>query len=620
MGKKQNIKLPKQPSTLPLTSNVVSLMNKKYFLHFAGLFIFSFILYGYSITFGYVLDDGLVNASNKFVQEGIKGIPDILTHGYLAGSTGVNDSYRPLLMVHLAIEKEFFDFNPAINHFFNVFYYGITGILLFLLLCRLFRNTNIIIPYMITLLFMAHPVHTEVVANIKSRDEILCFLFLLLSLLLLLKFISQKNFSSIIISLICYFLALLTKENAITFLFIIPLILFCFKEIKVKRILLLSSGYFGMASVFLIIRFFIIHGNEPIIDPLYNSLLAITSTSDRIATATFILGKYILLLLYPNPLVWDYSYNQIPAMGWSNTYVLLSLIICIGLLGYSFVKIKSKNIYSFCILYFFITISVTSNLFISIGTAMAERFLYIPSLGFCIVLVFLLFKVLRLDNKPESKGSLTSVYVIISILLFFYSIRTFSREFDWKDKLSLYAAGVTDSPNSARTHAAYANELANDALNIPDANQRKQMLNKAIEEFKIGLAIYPKNPEGWYNLGFAYYNAGDLNKAEDADRKVLSNNPDFTKAYNNIGVILAQKKDYQNALEYFMKAASHDSTYLDAYTNLAMTYHALGQYQDAIKYNKKCIELNPASSTSYEDQIAKESVLEKESLIPKNTK
>ena len=599
MSKRKSNPITNKPSQIPVTdihskSNVIGTKNNRQLWYCISIFIFGFILYGFTIDFGYVLDDNLVNANNKYVMKGIHGITDILTHGLLSGSLGINDSYRPLLMVHLAIEKELFDLNPAINHFFNVFYYSISNILLFLLLCRLFKNTNILFPFLITLTFMAHPIHSEVVSNIKSRDEILCFLFLILSVYLLINYLSLKKIVTILISIICYFLALLSKENAITFLAIIPLILHYFTDEKIKRILLLSLPYLGMAILFLIIREIIIHGNVASIDPLYNSLAGIDSTSMRIATCIMILGRYIVLLFYPHSLTWSYSYNEIPAIGWTNVYVICSIIICLMLLIYAIININKRSIFSFGILYFFITISVTSNIFVMTGAAMAERFLYVPSLGFCIILVFLLAKLFRLNTFTDSINNFTFLYVTICVLLFLYIIKTFDRELDWKDNLSLYSAGIMDSPNSALSHTAFANEYANAALKNPDVNTRKQMLNKAINEFKTGIAIYPKDPIAWYNLGFAYFNLGDYNASEFADKKALSyDTTAFAKAYNNIGVIMAQKKEYDSALVYFNNAAIRDSTFIDPYANLARVYHELSEHQNAIKYYNKCIEINP---------------------------
>jgi protein O-mannosyl-transferase len=576
------------------------------------IFAFGFVLYGASINYGYVLDDGLVNTSNRYVQEGLKGIPKIMTHGYLEGTLGENNlygwkEYRPMLMVQLALEKEFFGLKPSVNHFFNVFYYSITGVLLFLLLMRLFKKSQPLIPFLVTLLFMAHPIHTEVVANIKSRDEILCFMFLLMSLLSLLKYLSLKKIKFFLLSLFCFFLALLSKENAITFLAIIPLILYCFTEEKIKRIALLSLPYIGIAVLFFGMIAVLIHGTISNIDPLYNFLIGISSNTDRLATTLLIMGKYILLLLYPNHLSWDYSYNQIPVVGFTNIYVIVSIVTCISLVIYALLKLRNRSIISFGILFFFIAISATSNLFILTGAAMAERFLFIPALGFCIILVFLLSMLFKRSNS-----SLTPVYVISGVLLVCYSFKTFDREKDWKDNLSLYEAGVKDAPNSSQTHTFLANEYSTKAQAETDQNNKAELFKKAESEFKTGLEIYPKNPQAWYNLGVLYFAMGNIPEAEKANKEVVKYNPLFAKAYNNLGVIEGQRGDFKAAVENFKKAADIDSNYFDAFSNTAAAYFNLKEYKNAEPYYKHAHELNPQSKSVNDQMIENEKRLSQE--------
>src|SRR5579863_2825829 len=129
-----------------------------------GLAIFTFILYGNSIMHNYTLDDDIITRRNTFVQQGISGIGHIFSKGFLYGFNGANDqSYRPVTLTSIAIEKQFFGNNPHVHHFFNVFWYAITAIFLFLTLAKIFRKYNYVVPLLITLLFIAQPVHTEVV-------------------------------------------------------------------------------------------------------------------------------------------------------------------------------------------------------------------------------------------------------------------------------------------------------------------------------------------------------------------------------------------------------------------------------------------------------------------------
>jgi len=184
-----------------------------------GIFLFAFLLYSNTIKHDYVLDDNIVTRGNKFVEKGFGGIKDIFTHGYLYGFNGQNDqSYRPLVLTNFAIEKALFNNkldNPGAHHFFNVFWYGIASVMLFLFLLQLFRGESRWLALIITLLFVAHPIHTEVVANIKSRDEILSFFFLTASLYYLLKYARSSKGLELGLSLLCYCFCVLSKDSGL---------------------------------------------------------------------------------------------------------------------------------------------------------------------------------------------------------------------------------------------------------------------------------------------------------------------------------------------------------------------------------------------------------------------
>src|SRR4030095_884935 len=115
-----------------------------------------FLLYVQTIGYYYTLDDQAEIKENRFVQEGIGGIGTLFSTLYWAGfGAGGVQHYRPLSLVTFAIEWEFFPNNPAAGHFMNVFFYALTGVVLFRLLSRLFKN-NRVIPFVAALLFMAH--------------------------------------------------------------------------------------------------------------------------------------------------------------------------------------------------------------------------------------------------------------------------------------------------------------------------------------------------------------------------------------------------------------------------------------------------------------------------------
>ena len=181
---------------LPKTTVAPKISNKLKISLIIIISVFAFILYTQSINHNYTLDDHPVIDENSITTKGLSGIPAILKTDYWYGS-GHDESrgpvYRPTSLIIFAAVWEFSPNNPQVYHFINVLLYSFTCLLLFLVLCKLFKKQNFLFPFICTLLYAAHPIHTEVVNNIKSLDEILCFLFGLISMLMLLRYNSSKS-------------------------------------------------------------------------------------------------------------------------------------------------------------------------------------------------------------------------------------------------------------------------------------------------------------------------------------------------------------------------------------------------------------------------------------------
>ena len=196
-----------------------------------------FLLYGGSLQNGYNLDDDYVCENHELVKQGIKGIPEIFASRY-NNSGGVMFGYRPVTIAIYAIEYQIFGESTAIGHFFNVIYYIIACIILFFFLRKLletkFLSTNLLISIVVTAIFMAHAIHSEVILSLKNREEILCLIFCLSSALLALRYYDKRKIIDIIFAIILLGIGFLTKESAIVFLAIIPLAIIFFRtEIKI---------------------------------------------------------------------------------------------------------------------------------------------------------------------------------------------------------------------------------------------------------------------------------------------------------------------------------------------------------------------------------------------------
>lgn len=578
-----------------------------FFSFFPGtfIFIFAFILYVNTLNHGYVLDDHTVISANRYTQEGFKGIPTLLTTAYWFGYDGTNSSvYRPFSTIIFALEHEFFGNSPFAGHLINVLIFAFTGALLFYTLRNLLNNNaklndheKTLLAFIIALIYTAHPVHTEAVANIKSRDELLGFFWVMLAILFSLKSIqnNRRKTANMTLSSLCFFIALLSKENAFSFILIFPLIFYFFAGLELKRNMQYSSVYLAVACVYLALRISFLDksfsgdfGN----DLMTNSLNGAESYPDRIATAIFILVKYIWLLIVPHPLVYDYSYNHIPSLRWYEFKAIASVLFCGSLAGYAFYKIRTRNMIWFGVLYFFISISIVSNVVILVGAPMAERFLFTPSLAWCMILGALLCSLFPLHNKEDISLSRNwKLTAALTLIIAAYSFKTISRNMDWKDNYSLFIADIRHVPNSARAQLF----LGIESLKYPEKYQG------GIEAMKNAAKINPLYRDAFYNLGVGYDNQNKLDSASNCFMEAIKLDPDYLKAYGNLGMTLGKQDRYEEAVFYLLKAITIAPNYFDAYVNLGSVYGKKGEQENAIVMFNKAISLKPNSHRPYDN-------------------
>ena len=173
----------------------------------------TFLVFANSIGNKYALDDELVTERNQHTALGLKGMKTIFTSFYTDGSDNkYNFEYRPVVKASFAIEYQFFGFDPAISHFFNVLLYSLLIAILYRFLIFLFKNYSPVFSFLVCLLFALHPLHTEVAASLKNRDEILSFMFSILMARAVFKVLLEKKYIQLIPAIIYFALASLSKK------------------------------------------------------------------------------------------------------------------------------------------------------------------------------------------------------------------------------------------------------------------------------------------------------------------------------------------------------------------------------------------------------------------------
>lgn len=583
----------------------------------------AFLLYSNTLKHQFVLDDYSVIKENQLTKGGTSSLKDIFSNSYREGyGNNENNLYRPLTKAMFAIEWQLSPDNAHFHHLINVLMYSLVCVLLFIVLMR-YTKINIYILFITALIFAAHPIHTEVVANIKSRDEISSMLFLLLSLLCIHKYLSSNKILMLIGTVVCFFLALLSKESAIVYLALAPLFIYFFTETSFKNNIKITASLGVVAILYIMLHMKIIGSigikNIPVID---NSLLYTSNVIEQKATAILIMGKYFLLLLFPHPLSSDYSFNTIPIVSsLANFGFLLALIFHVFLLYYAIKKIKEKHFLSFCILFYLGSMALASNIFMLIGTHLAERLLFFPSVAFCLVAVYFLCKLFKIDIFNSSKfNSLfklnTSLLAVVGIVLLLYSIKTYSRNKDWKSDTYLFGRDIETVPNSAHMLFYYANNLANkDSLAaVKNPVEREQRLIKAQKSITKALKLYELFPDAHNVAGRIYYEQKNYDAAFKSYSRALEMNPSKGMYHNNAGTCLFSVGKFEEAARAFKKATEIDKYDVDAECNLGSAYGAMGEnykkqnnfekanemFAIAIQHFKKATQIDPNYKSAYQ--------------------
>lgn len=602
--------------------------NKK--LHLIILFVFGFLLYANTITHDYTVDDAIVITDNDFVKKGFSGIGEILGNDTFLGFFKVEKNlvaggrYRPLSLVTFAVEYQFFGESPTVSHFVNVVLYALTGMLLYLVVLQFFRTKRSSEAHFIALatamLFLAHPIHTEAVANIKGRDEIMALLGSLGALYFALRYAFKGNFKELIFAGFCFFLGILSKENTITFLAVIPLAMFVFTKVEKSKIGISTGVLVAFAAIFLIIRSTILGDasslaanenmelmNNPYLKWTGSQYIAFSGV-EKFGTIFYTLGKYLVLMIFPHPLTHDYYPPQVPMMTFGDWQVILTLLVYVGGGIYALFRLPKKDPIAFGIIYFIATLSVVSNLVFPIGTNMSERFMFMPSVGVSLIAAVLLYK---LTNKSLTKiGDLKLALPIIALVLLGFSFKTITRNTAWKDNYTLFSTDIHTSTNSAKLNNAMGGITSEEATKPENAARKNALLDQAIQYASKARELHPTYANPNVIIGNAYVYKEDYAKAMEfydytlsitgegsSDNKNARNNKAF--AYAQMQTKYIKEQNFAAAIQAGEQAITMGQSSIELFGQQGAAYGAMGQHQKALGMFQKVLEIDPNSAQGY---------------------
>ena len=575
-----------------------------------AFFIFSLILYGNTVLNKWAVDDKYVTGpENELVKQGFKAIPKIFTSFYVEskGNVGSTQSdYRPIVKLTFAIEYGLWGEKPHRSHAINVLLYFWISTLLFFILKRILKNYNILFPFLITLLFMAHPVHTEVVASLKNRDELLSFLCGLGGLHFFLRYADTKKTIYVISGLIIFCLGYLCKSSILPFAALYPLVLYFFTDMKPKNFTWIFASVLAAGLVaYYVPHWFLpkpIHIKSFIENPLFTE----KGIGLRTGTGMMTLLFYLKILLFPYPLVFYYGYNMIPVTGWGNIFVIISFFINTSLFIYAILKFREKHILSFAILYYFTAISMFTNIVTPAVGIVAERFVFNASLGFIIALVFIIFRVFRTEPKSLTIefDQRAKIIVVIGILMIPCTVMTIRRNRDWRNLYDLYTADIKHLEKSVKANIEYAELLTGKVYNDPGYQQNgavNEMLQQIIvTHFRRALKLYPNDYKTLNDLAAVYLNfSNNPDSAEVFLKKAIVLRPDLQPSWVNMAMAYRKKNQIDSAIVCYQRVLQINPGALTAVFKMADLYFEKGDIGKAMRINQDLMKKYPDLDVPY---------------------
>jgi hypothetical protein len=509
---------------------------KKNWAVFFIFFILIFIIYGQSLSGDFVFDDRNIIEHLPILSD-IKNIDQVALHPFWTIENGL---YRPTTLLSYSFNIALLGTSAFSFHLLNLLLYVFICFLIYLIIKKLFRNE--FLAFITALLFLVLPIHTEVVANISGRGELLALFF---SLLFIRELIKEKiNFYLLFLWTL---LAVGSKEIAIAIFPIMFLILLIKEkniniEILKKHFKNISASVIAVCFYFFL-RFFSLGINTfpEIQTSLIENPLLFTDTTSRIATAFKILWLYFEKTFWPIGLCSDYSYNQIPII-----HNFLNLEVILGVIIFSFSIIlliyflKKKPLISLGLGIFIFSFLIVSNIIFPIGTIMGERLFFFPSLGLSLIFAFIFYQILiALKNKNAKIVWLA----LLTITLIIYSAISLKRQSVWLSEENLFLSAVQCAPNSVLSRSNSG------AIYLIKGN-----LAKAEEELKTAINIKPIYSKGLNNLGLLYYRQGKTEQARELYLEAIKQDFPYGGAFENLIIL------YLN--ENKIDLAKHWLTYL----------------------------------------------------------
>lgn len=584
-----------EPVTLTTTTALSRVLANRKVLSLV-IFLVTGIVYARTLSFQFVYDDIGQIVDNPYVKSWVY-FPRYFTENVWGQITksGIN-YYRPLFLVWFRLNYLLFGVSPWGWHLTTILLHAACAVLVFKVADRITRNT--VVGTLAGLVFGIHPVHIEGAAWVSGVTEPLMCAFLLAAFLLYLEKRTSREQGAItglvalrsVGSVICFALALLSKETAI----VLPLLIFIYAFLadtdgeqrsilaRVNRSIIDASPYMVVSAIFIGVHYLALGALEYKVAPVPRSTVLLTAPS--------ILWFYIRLLIFPMNLSEFYGLPYVSRFGFSTVVVPLlgvaSVILVMGIWIRRMASRRDRRVAIFAALWLIIPVLLVLNISaLSLDDFAHDRYLYLPSVGFSILLAM---AVNSLIKGSARLFGMSAVRVVAAVLMCGgLAFGTVSQLSFWKDNMSLYSRAVELWPNSKIARLDLANELA-----------AQKNYSDALVLYRQILAMDPGYWLADYNMGYAYYRLNQFPEAEQELRKTLQINSESPEANMYLGMTCFKTGRVQEAINHISRAIELNPNCKGYHFALGMIFETQGDRARALGEYKLETASHPETSAA----------------------
>lgn len=490
-----------------------------------------FVAYSDSMAGKFIWDDNSLIVDNSVVKSWAN-IPGIFTKDNISTPTGKTfHFYRPVQIITYMYDYSLWGLDPKGYHLTNILLHVLAALALFWFLNMLCHDSAV--SFIASALFIVHPVHSEAVSYISGRADALSLSFMLVAFIFYIKGLERRNPFFYAVVFFSYALALLSRESAIIFPVLVLLYHYSFSgdggldnrkagRLKRKFSIILFTGIVAITVAYIAFR----ATSLKHLIPVY----ALSTTLTQRLPGFFVaLANYIKLLFLPIGLHMEYG-NKL--FKFSDPIALAGVAVLIFLLALAFAARNRKRIVFFSVSWFLIALLPVSNLYPA-GAYMAEHWLYLPSVGFFLIIAGAAAAIYK-------KRGLRIVSVgLVAMFMVFYCYLTAKQNAYWVEPVAFYETTLKHNLESPRAY----NDLA-------IAYEKAGKHREAIDVYTTMLSMDPKNPDVYVNLAAVYIVIGKNEEAVELCNRALAIQPENATAHNNLAVAYYVLRKYDLAIKH----------------------------------------------------------------------